>query len=100
MIGAVADDDSFYDEEFYYDAPLPKKGTMAKIALNISNLTPPALAGKLQVSLTAIAADTTTFTGATALLTAGNAKHLALADSDALVESLKMQLAQAREDRD
>ncbi len=99
MIGALADDDSFYDEEFYYDAPLPKKGLMARIAMNISGLTPPALAGKLQVSLTAIAADATTFTGATALLALGNTTHAALVDSDALVESLNVQLAQAREAR-
>jgi len=99
MIGALADDDSFYDEEFYYDAPLPKKGLMARIAMNIAGLTPPALAGKLQVSLTAIAADATTYTGATALLALGNIKHDALVDSDALVESLIVQLAQAREAR-
>src|SRR6185436_18100770 len=41
-----------------------------------------------------------TFTGATALLALGNTTYDALVDSDALVESLKMQLAQAREDRD
>jgi hypothetical protein len=69
---------------------------MARIALNISKLSAPLLAAKLQVSLTAIAADPTTFTGATALLTLGDTKHQALVDSDALVESLKMQLAQAR----
>ena len=100
MTGALADDNSFYDEEFFYDAPLPKKGPMARIALNISKLPVPQLAGKLQVSLTAIAADTTTFTGATALLALGNTKHEALQDGDALVESLKMQLAQARVSRD
>src|SRR5205085_2353209 len=50
-------------------------------------------------SLTAIAADSATFTGATALLTLGNTEHDALVDSDALVESLKAQLAQAREAR-
>jgi hypothetical protein len=69
---------------------------MARIALNISKLSPLQLAAKLQVSLTAIAADTTTFTGATALLALGNTKYQTLADSDGLVESLKMQLAQAR----
>ncbi len=99
MIGAIADDDSFYDEEFYYDAPLPKKGHMSRIAMNISGLTPPAFAAKLQVSLTAIAADDTTFTGATTLLTLGNTKHDALVDSDALVESLAAQLGMAREAR-
>jgi hypothetical protein len=99
MVGALADDDSFYDEEFYYDAPLPKKVNMARIAMNISGLTPPAFAAKLQVSLTAIAADAATFTGATALLALGNQKHDALVDSDALVESLSAQLAQAREAR-
>lgn len=101
MNGALADDDSFYDEEFYYDAPLAKKGSiMARIAMNISGLTPTALAAKLQVSLTAIAADATTFTGATALLALGNTKYDTLVEADALVESLVVQLAQAREERD
>jgi|ERR1043166_5869634 hypothetical protein len=99
MIGALFDDDSFYDDEFFYDAPLPKKGIMARIAMNISRLNAADLAARLQVSLTAIAADATTFTGATALLTLGNTKRTALSDADALVESLIMQLAQAREAR-
>ena len=101
MIGAEYDDDAFYDEEFYYDAPLPKKGnnTMARIAMKTSRLVPTVLATKFLTSLTAIAADPTTFTGATALLTLGNTKHTALTDADALVASLLVQLAQAREAR-
>ncbi len=101
MNGALYDDDAFYDEEFYYDAPLPKKGnTMARIAMKTSGLVPVALAAKFQISLSAIAADPTTFTGAAALLTLGNTKHTTLTDADALVDSLLVQLAQAREARD
>ena len=72
---------------------------MARIAMNIAKLNAASLGAKLQISLTAIAADTTTFTGATSLLTLGNTKRTALADADALVESLAAQLAQAREAR-
>lgn len=101
MDGALYDDDAFYDEESYYDAPLPKKGNvMARIAMKTSKLVPVALAAKFEISLTAIAAAPTTFTGAAALLTLGNTKYTTLADADALVDSLLVQLAQAREGRD
>lgn len=101
MNGALADSDSFYDGEYYYDAPLaPGKDHMAKIAKNTSRLNATQLAAKLQVSLTAIAAEPTTFTGVTTQLTAGQTKRTALLDAEALVNTLKAQLTQAREDRD
>jgi hypothetical protein len=101
MNGAIADGDSFYDGEFYYDAPIgPKKGHMARIVKNTSKLNATQLAGKLQVSLTAVAATPATFTGATAVLATGATKRTALLTADALIDSLKGQLTLARESRD
>ena len=101
MIGALADDNSFYDEEFHYDAPPgPGKVHMSRIVMNISKLNATQLAGKLQLSFTAIAEDAVTFTGATAMLTLGNTTRQDLVDGQALVDSLAAQLAQAREARD
>ena len=101
MNGAIADGDSFYDGEFYYDAPVgPKKDSMARIVKNTARLNATGFAAKLQVSLTAIADHPTTFTGATEVLATGEAKKTALLDADALIDSLKVQLAQARADRD
>src|SRR5204862_2538298 len=102
MKGAIADDDdSFYDDGFFYDAPLgPGKVSMARIAMNISKLNTTQLADKLQVSLTAIAADATTFTGATAMLALGNAATQNMVDKQALVDALLAQLGQARAERD
>jgi hypothetical protein len=101
MNGALYDDDAFYDGEFYYDAPLPKKGNiMARIAMKTGRLTPTAMAARLLVSLTAIAENSSIFTGATAVLALGNTKHTTLVNADALVASLLVQLAEAREARD
>jgi hypothetical protein len=101
MNGAEYDDDAFYDEEFYYDAPRPKKGKlMARIAMNTSKLTASQMGTKLEVSLSAIAADSGTFTGATAVLALGNTKLTALTSSEALIESLLVQLETARAERD
>jgi hypothetical protein len=51
MNGAIADGDSFYDGEFYYDAPVgPKKGKMARMVKNTSKLNAKQLAAKLQSS--------------------------------------------------
>ena len=69
---------------------------MAKIAKNAAKLNAVQLGGKVQVSLTAIAADATTFTGAPALLTLGNTKVDELSAADALVASLIAQTVQAR----
>lgn len=101
MSGAVADDNSFYDEELYYDEPVgPGKGPMSRIILNISKLNAAQLGNKLQVSFSAIEADATTFTGATSMLTLGNTTRTTLLDGQALVDSLGVQQAQAREARD
>lgn len=101
MNGAIADGDSFYDGEFYYDAPVgPKKGHMARIVKNTARLNAPQFAAKLQVSLTAIAATPATFTGATAVLATGTTRKAALLTADALIDSLKGQLTLAREGRD
>jgi hypothetical protein len=101
MNEAEYDDDAFYDEEFYYDASRPRKGhIMARIAMKTARLTPTAMAAKLLVSLTAIAENSSIFTGATAVLALGNTKHTTLVDAEALVASLLVQLAEAREARD
>ena len=101
MNGALADGNSFYDGEFYYDAPVgPRKGIMARIVKNTSRLNATQFAARLQVSLTAIADDPTTFTGATTVLATVTAKRTALVNAEALIDSLKTQLSQAREDRD
>jgi hypothetical protein len=101
MFGAVTDEpEYYYDGEFYYDAPIRlEKGFMAKIAKNTVKLNAQQLAAKVQVSLTAIAGDATTFPGATAVLALGNTKVGELLDSDALVLSLQAQLDLAREAR-
>lgn len=95
------DGDAFYDEEFYYDAPDGTgKGTMARIALNLSSATPTTLATRTGESLVAIAADPTVYTGATEVLANGNAAVLALEAKNTLVGNLITQLAEARADRD
>lgn len=101
MNGAEYDDDAFFDAEFYYDASRPRKGhIMARIAMKTAKLTPTAMAARLLVSLTAIAENSSIFTGATAILALGNTKHTTLVDAEALVASLLVQLAEAREARD
>ena len=72
---------------------------MAKIAKNTARLNAQQLGAKVQVSLTAIAGDPTTFPGAAAVLALGNTKVEELLDSDALVLSLEVQLELAREAR-
>jgi hypothetical protein len=100
MEGAIADGDAFYDEDFYYDAPEPRKGNMLDITLNIARLNAAQLAGKLELNLQAITADPTTFTGATTLLTEGNQVEAELVAADAAVELLVTQTAEARALRD
>jgi hypothetical protein len=101
MIGAYMDENAFYDEEFYYDGPVGTgKGTMAKIALNISGLSPFALEVRTQSSLTAITENPTVFTGATTVLADGSAAVLALKTQNDLVNNLVMQLGEARAERD
>jgi len=56
-------------------------------------------AAKIQVSLTAVADNASTFTGATTLLTTGAAVAAGLLDADAQINWLLAQLAQAREVR-
>ena len=73
---------------------------MSKIAKNAAKLNAVQLKGKVQVSLTAIAASAIPFAGAAALLTLGNTKMGELDASDALVATLISQLAQARVARD
>jgi hypothetical protein len=102
MRGALYDDPSaFYDSDIYYDAPLGKvQMAKSKIAKNSSKLNAAQLVPKIQVSLTAVADNATTFTGAATLLTTGNTVVTDLTDADVLVASLEVQLAQAREVRD
>ena len=73
---------------------------MSKIAKNAAKLNAVQLGGKVQVSLTAIAAAPTTFTGAATLLATGEIKMNELDASQALVLWLIVQLAQAREARE
>lgn len=96
------DGDAFYDEEFFYDAPMPaeKGNTMARIAMNIGKLTPPQLADKTDPSLVAIAAAPLIFTGATAVLAEGNGLVTALRTKDTTVAELLWALSEAREQRD
>jgi hypothetical protein len=72
---------------------------MSRIAKNTAKLNAAQLGNKLQLSLTAIAANPAPFTGATAVLALGQTKYDALIASDTLVATLKMQMAQAREAR-
>ncbi len=72
----------------------------AKIAKNTSKLNSAQLASKIQGSLTAVADNAATFTGATTLLATGNTVVTELTDADTQVAALEMQLAQAREVRD
>jgi hypothetical protein len=90
---------AFYDSGLYYDAPLGKV-IMARIAKNASRLNAAELAAKIQASLTAITDNATTFTGAAALLTTGNTVVGDLTTADTTVNTLDIQLAQAREVRD
>jgi 2-methylaconitate cis-trans-isomerase PrpF len=70
---------------------------MAKIAKNTNKLNPVQLQGKLDVSLTAVEAEPTTFTGAAALLTTGEERSDELEAANQKVANLTAQLAQARE---
>jgi hypothetical protein len=73
---------------------------MAKIAKNAAKLNAVQLGGKVQVSLTAIAAHATPFTGAATLLATGETQVDELDASHALVLWLIAQLAQARQARE
>lgn len=72
----------------------------AKVAKKTAKLNAVQLVPKVQISLTAVAAHPTTFTGATALLAAGNTAVTELSDADTQVAALEQQAAQAREVRD
>ena len=92
---------AFYDSDVYYDAPLGKISMpKAKIAKNSSKLNAAQLAPKIQGSLTAVAANASTFTGATTLLATGNTVVSELTASDTAVVAADVQAAQAREVRD
>src|SRR5689334_17289263 len=72
----------------------------ARIARNASKLNAAQLAPKIQISLTAVGHNATTFTGAAALLATGNTAVTELNEADTAVTALETQLALARETRD
>src|SRR5262245_20466643 len=90
-----------WDDGYFYDEPEPVKGNMpkARIAKKTSTLNAAQVAHKIQLSLTAVGDNSTTFTGASALLATGATVVTELTDADMQVAALEMQLALARETR-
>lgn len=91
-------DEAFYDDADYYDLPVTPQKSMSDIVNSIARLPAPDQSASIGVSLTALAAAPTTFTGAAGVLAAGTTAKTNLDTKLATVDTLEANLATAREE--
>jgi hypothetical protein len=91
-------DEAFYDDADYYDLPVTPPKPMADIVRSIARLSAQDQSASIGVSMTALAAAPTTFTGAAGVLAAGATAKTNLDTKLARVDSLEADMATAREE--